>query len=217
MQGRKQLGISLITKTSYLGFLIGAGAHVKKVVRRAELLKGCGAGPSSKGLLKGESKAYLGALVFVSFDAKHAGPKPSPVRIFFLPPSHNVASLVLHGVFQLPISEVSVTIHEYYKGVAFFQVCLTHAVFLGQISPVNLNRWQLVVEECSIQLLILGLQKLWCSPALLSDRKANAPKNCNQRNQGDGDTNAQTHEVIVLGLAACGHGTFVPLLLVHRC
>ena len=69
-------------------------------------------------------------LVPVSFDVRHTGLKPSPVRIFFLPPSHHVASLVPHGVFQLRISGISVTIHKYYQGVVFFQVCLTQAVFL---------------------------------------------------------------------------------------
>jgi hypothetical protein len=89
---------------------------------------------------------------------------------------------------EIFIPEICSLVHEHNKRTIVFPVSLPLAVVLGQVSPLDANRRQAVVEKLSIQLLNLALQKLWRSPVLFANC-AHTSNDYKQGEDGNGDVN----------------------------
>jgi hypothetical protein len=110
------------------------------------------------------------------------------VRIIFLSPSRDVTHFVRHGVLEIFIPEICSYVHEHDKRTVVFPVSFPLAVVYGQVSPLDADKRQAVVEKLSIQLLIPALQKLRRSPVFFANG-AHTTNDCKQGEDGNGDVN----------------------------
>jgi hypothetical protein len=102
--------------------------------------------------------------------------------------------------------EICLSVHLYNKQIVAFLKRPAHNIHVGQISPLDSNRRQTIIEECSIEFSIPALQKFRRPPMFLRHSKADAPNDRHQSQNRNGDVDAQAHVVIVWPAYLCGNG-----------